>query len=187
MRRLSKKSPVSACGGCNVVFYCGTAHQSHDRKEHRATCTKIKATREKLGYEEATLWARPGDFMLPAGAFTNGVGNFWGILDTRDNMRTRFAAADALLKVDNDIVVVKDSLDHFMDILRLCRSDNLSLREIVPGLLLRLDREQEFYDFIKLWTTTDDEVTIMDYTARAIQHCLISTPAVPMPLSPSKI
>lgn len=37
--------------------------------------------------------------------------------------------------------------------LRLCRSDNLGVRDLVPPLLIRLNRDQECYDFIKWWLT----------------------------------
>lgn len=36
-----------------------------------------------------------------------------------------------------------------LEMLRLCRGDNLSVRSQVPGLYLRLGRDQEAYDFIK--------------------------------------
>ncbi|KAI1409223.1 hypothetical protein F5Y13DRAFT_170482, partial [Hypoxylon sp. FL1857] len=71
-------------------------------------------------------------------------------------MTARFAAADALLQI-NTIKAVEKALAHFQDMLRLCRSDNLGIRDIVPGLLLRLGREQECYDFLKWWAVVDDE------------------------------
>ncbi|KAK3361507.1 hypothetical protein B0T24DRAFT_641736 [Lasiosphaeria ovina] len=151
------KDGLLVCGGCKVVHYCGAAHQADHRPTHKSACVAIKKTRAKLEQEEATLRANPGDnFSMPADVFNNGVGEFWGILDTRDYMRARFAAADALLQVQT-VSAVEKALAHFTDMLRLCRSDNLSVRDIVPGLLLRLGREQECYDFIKWWATIDDE------------------------------
>jgi ribonuclease HI len=80
-------------------------------------------------------------------------------------MRARFHAADALLKVDN-ADAIEQALDHYTDMLRLCRTDNLGVRDIVPGLLLRLGREQECYDFIKWWATValDDNYDWSDTT-----------------------
>jgi hypothetical protein len=43
--------------------------------------------------------------------------------------------------------------------LRLCRSDDLGVRDIIPDLLLRLGREQECYNFIKWWATADPNGT----------------------------
>ncbi|KAJ9145311.1 Ribonuclease H [Pleurostoma richardsiae] len=71
-------------------------------------------------------------------------------------MRARFAVADALLKVDT-VRALEDALGHFNDMLRLCRSDNMGVRDIIPHILLRLGREQECYDFLKWWTIIDDE------------------------------
>jgi ribonuclease HI len=67
-------------------------------------------------------------------------------------MRARFAAASALLEVGTKRAV-EDALDHFSDMLRLCRTDNLGMRDIIPALLLRLGRDQECYDFLKWWAT----------------------------------
>ncbi|KAI0454315.1 hypothetical protein F5B21DRAFT_240231 [Xylaria acuta] len=144
------------CSGCNVVRYCSADHQKKHRPEHKAACTSIIKSRAKLEKEEATLRAHPGDILLPSNIFENGVGRFWGLTETRDYMRARFAAADALLQIDT-IKAVEKALAHFQDMLRLCRSDNLGVRDIVPGLLLRLGREQECYDFLKWWAVADDE------------------------------
>ncbi|KAI0517035.1 hypothetical protein F5B22DRAFT_144379 [Xylaria bambusicola] len=144
------------CGGCKVVQYCGTAHQKQHRPEHKAACASIVKSREKLEKEEATLRAQPGDILMPSDVFETGVGGFWGILGTRAYMRARFAAADALLQI-NSIKAVEKALAHYQDMLRLCRSDNLGARDIVPGLLLRLGREQECYDFLKWWGVVDPD------------------------------
>lgn len=44
-------------------------------------------------------------------------------------------------------------LDHLLDMRRLCRSDDLGVRDTVPGLFLRLRRDQEAYDFMKWYAT----------------------------------
>ncbi|KAL2132138.1 hypothetical protein VTI74DRAFT_4144 [Chaetomium olivicolor] len=154
---LQKSCPLCAsasgllrCGGCKVVSYCGPAHQSAHRSKHKAVCDAIKKTRQALEREEAALRASSGN------PFETGVGNFWGIFSTRDYMKARFAAADALLKVDT-VTAVEKALEHFSDMLHLCRADNLGVRDVIPGLLLRLGREQECYDFLKWFATVDDK------------------------------
>lgn len=68
-------------------------------------------------------------------------------------MRARFALVEALLKIKTYAAV--DSADaHLMDMLRLCRGDNMGVRDLVPALKLRLGRDQESYDFCKWWATT---------------------------------
>ncbi len=154
--KLRPQTQLLLCSGCKVVHYCGADHQKEHRPKHKAACTSISKSREKLEKEEATLRAHPGDILTPSNIFENGVGRFWGLIETRSYMRARFAAADALLRIDT-ITAVEKALAHFQDMLQLCRSDNLGVRDIVPGLLLRLGREQECYDFLKWWAIIDDE------------------------------
>jgi hypothetical protein len=71
---------------------------------------------------------------------------------TRDYMRARMDLVTALLKI-NTRDAVSASLEHLLDMLRLCRGDNLGVRDIVPGLYLRLRRDQECYDFLKWYGT----------------------------------
>jgi ribonuclease HI len=69
-------------------------------------------------------------------------------------MQARFFAADALIKLGTTAAVEK-ALEHLTDMLRLCRGDNMGVRDIVPALMLRLGREQECYDFLKWWAVAD--------------------------------
>ncbi|TLD28528.1 hypothetical protein PspLS_04224 [Pyricularia sp. CBS 133598] len=140
-----KATGLLFCAGCRVVHYCGRTHQEDHRPTHKAACNAIKKTNMALEKEEAILRS------VMADVFDTQVGHFWGIVETRDYMMTRFTAARALLKVNN-IDAVEEALNHFKDMLRLCRSDNLGVRDIVPFLYLRLDQEQECYDFLKSWT-----------------------------------
>lgn len=78
------------------------------------------------------------------------MGHFWGLHHTRPYMRARFALVEALLKVKS-YDAASAALDHLMDCLRLCRSDNMGVRQLIPALLVRLGREQECYDFVKWW------------------------------------
>ena len=105
--------------------------------------------------EEQTLRNHPGDFMMPEDPFTNGVGHFWGLFETRDYMRARFALVEAMAKVNN-AESVEAQFDHLMDVLRLCRGDNMGVRDLVPALMLRLNKDQECYDFIKWWVVVSE-------------------------------
>lgn len=153
-----RRDNLSRCGGCKVVSYCGRDHQASDRPQHKAFCNKMKKAQAKLDEEEVTLRAHPGDWMLPANPLESegAIGHFWGLVDTRDYMRARYGVVDAQLKF-NTRQAVETALDHMLDMLRLCRSDNMGLRDIVPALFLRLTRDQECYDFCKWWETTGSE------------------------------
>ncbi|CAP92155.1 Pc13g10860 [Penicillium rubens Wisconsin 54-1255] len=89
----------------------------------------------------------------PDDDFTYGVGRFWKILPTRPYMNARLDYRAALTFVCN-VESVQAQLDTLMENLRLCRGDNIGSRDLVPGLMIRLDRDQECYDFLKWWATS---------------------------------
>lgn len=138
------------------MVYCSRDHQVADRTSHKGACNKVKKCREHYDHEEQALRAHPGDSMMQADPFTNSVGHFWGIWETRKYMRARYALVEAILKI-NTFVAVKSALDHLMDMLRLCRGDNMGVRDRVPSLLLRLDEDQKCYDFVKWYETSGQD------------------------------
>ncbi|KAF9535243.1 hypothetical protein CPB83DRAFT_872246 [Crepidotus variabilis] len=133
------------CSNCKVVRYCRQEHQTADWPNHKAICNKIKRSRRKTEEEET---ASPDGFMSSMNPFEISVGYFWGIHETRPYMRARMDLVTQLLQV-NTLVSVASCLEHLRDMLRLCRGDNLGVRDIIPGLYLRLNRDQECYDFLK--------------------------------------
>lgn len=141
------------------MFYCGRDHQTLDwNEDHKAICSSVKKTKTKLTREIETLNNMPGDFAFPEKPFENAVGHFWGIIDTRTYMRARYAHIEAILKVSNR-TAVQSALDHLLDMLRLNRGDNMGIRSLVPALFLRLDRDQECYDFLKWWYLSNNDET----------------------------
>jgi hypothetical protein len=141
------------CAGCHAVRYCSREHQTSDWNAHKRFCTPIKRAAAKLAREEQRLREWPeDDFMTPTPVFEEGEGHFWGIFETRDYMRARI---DLQLKLSfvHTRESVESQLAHLRDMLRLCRSDNLGVRDIVPGIYLRLHRDQECYDFMKWYAT----------------------------------
>ncbi|KAI2628209.1 hypothetical protein GGS21DRAFT_528265 [Xylaria nigripes] len=149
-------SKLLRCTGCHAFRYCSREHQVAHRPEHKSACTKIKRGRAKLADEDYAVRNAQEDFLTPANAFETDVGHFWGILNTRDYMRARFTLAKSLLMLGT-LDGVSEALEHLLDMLRLCRGDNMGLRSIVPAIMLRLDLDQECYDFIKWWATCDPD------------------------------
>lgn len=149
------KATLSRCAACKTAFYCGREHQVSDRPEHKRACNAIKRAQAALESQEAELRSMPGDFMTPSGAtiFEEHAGHFWGIYETRPYMQARYALVEALLKVKTH-AAVEAALNHLLDMLRLCRGDNMGVRDLVPSLFLRLGRDEECYDFLKWWATT---------------------------------
>lgn len=151
-----KTDSLLRCSGCQAVYYCNRDHQTSDRNAHKRGCTVARKARAKYHEEEQKLRDTPGDMFLPENVFENGIGQFWGIFETRPYMRARYGAADALLLNFGSfpkarVGAVETALDHMLDMFRLCRSDNLGLRSIVPSLYVTLDRDQEAYDFMRWW------------------------------------
>lgn len=137
-----------------MIQYCSKEHQAAHWAEHKSTCTAIRKLHIKLEREEQVLRATPNDgFMQNGNPFITGVGHFWGLVHTQDYMRARYRLVEAILKVKT-LDAVESALDHLLDILRLCRGDNMGVRSHVPALLLRLGKDQECYDFVKWWATT---------------------------------
>lgn len=153
------RSTLLRCGGCQVVFYCGGDHQKLDWDRHKDHCLPLKKVRTRFIKEEAALRSHPGDgFMLPPRVFEDHAGHFWGILGTRDYMMRRYEFVGTMLELfPGYLVAVQTAVDHIMDMLRLNRSDNMGLRNLVPAQLLRLGRDQDAYDFVKWWATCDPD------------------------------
>ena len=68
--------------------------------------------------EEAKLRANPGDLFTPPNLFEEHAGEFWGIMETRDYMRARYALAEALLKTKT-YAGAEAAHGHYMDMLLL--------------------------------------------------------------------
>ncbi|TPX10052.1 uncharacterized protein E0L32_001249 [Thyridium curvatum] len=142
----NKTDKLLPCEGCKLVHYCGAAHQKEHQVEHKKACDAINKSRQVFQNEEAEILAPDNDSYFDV---------FCGFR-TQAYIRARNAVADALLKI-NTSYAVEAALEHLQEMSRLCPGVNLGQRDIIPFLLLRLDREQECYDFIKWWTIIDDK------------------------------
>ena len=149
-------SSLSRCSACKVTFYCSREHQATDRYSHKKHCNAIKKAQKTLDAEEIRLCNIQGDFMTPDRLFEDHVGHFWGIMETRHYMRKRFGLVEALLKIDTYAAVIA-AHDHLMDMLRLCRSDNMGVRSHLAPLKLRLGRDQECHDFCLWWAKVGED------------------------------
>lgn len=156
-----QRDQLSRCSACQAVYYCSREHQASDRADHKEACGAVKKARLRLEREEKKLRDSPGDMFTPANLFENGVGHFWGIHETRPYMRSRYGLVDALLlnfgQAGGRLDAAQVALDHLLDMLRLCRGDNMGVRDIVPSLYIRLGNDQGAYDFVKWYATTGSE------------------------------
>lgn len=131
------------------MVYCGVEHQTAHRQEHKSACSAIRRCRVAMEKDEQALRA------LSDNPYTYGVGNFWKILETRPYMRSRIALCNTMSNVRN-VESLEAQLDLLMENLWLCRGDNMGSRDAIPGLMIRLQWDQECYDFLKWWATTGE-------------------------------
>ncbi|KAI5456233.1 hypothetical protein BGZ63DRAFT_417990 [Mariannaea sp. PMI_226] len=156
-----QRDGLISCSGCHAVFYCETDHQASHQANHRSKCLMTRMARSQLEREEYQVRRMPDGSSNAENPFETGVGQFWAITETRPYMRARFQFADGLLRdfafVGGCADVVQMALDHFLDMVRLCRDDNMGIRHMIPALFIRLGKDQEAYDFIKWYGTSSKE------------------------------
>ncbi|EME83909.1 uncharacterized protein MYCFIDRAFT_119762, partial [Pseudocercospora fijiensis CIRAD86] len=146
------------CAGCKVVRYCSKEHQTEDWPRHKVQCVTVKKARSAMDREERKLRQEPDqpDPFRNGDPFETDVGHFWGIIETRSYMRAKYGYLDGLRKVKTK-EAVQAALDQANDCLRLCRGDNMGVRDMVPALMIRLGKDQQAYDFLKWYCTTGEE------------------------------
>lgn len=133
---------ILRCQSCKVMYYCGQEHQIIDRPVHKQSCGLIKKYNKNIMSLQRKM---PPDF--------EGLIS----VDRIVNQECIFLNDDALIK---ELVKIKTfdavekALNHGMEVLRHHRINHLDLKYMVPVLLLRLNREQECYDFVKWYATT---------------------------------
>ncbi|OWZ12606.1 hypothetical protein PHMEG_00014197 [Phytophthora megakarya] len=112
--------------------------------------------RDRMEEEAADIRNAEENDWTPANAFDTSVGHFWGIHSTRPYMRAKFEVIRALSTIASR-AAIQAALVEAMDCMRLCRSDNLGIREVIPTLHLLLDEYQEAYDFMKWYITSGED------------------------------
>jgi tetratricopeptide (TPR) repeat protein len=101
----------------------------------------------KTPEEAINLYAKgvaAGERAIGPETFEDGVGHFWGILETRPYMRARHGLAMTLWQVG----CRTEAVDHFRDMLRLCPGDNMGLRYLLAGWLLEIDDRSGLDDLL---------------------------------------
>lgn len=136
-----------------VVRYCSAAHQALDRNRHEKGCEIVKNTRRILDMEHEIFRCELADASTSESIFGDDVGYLW-----TDYMNARYDMMHSLLEEfgapSGNIEAVNEALDNLLDMLRHPRRQYMVVEDIVPHLYLRLNRDQEAYDFLKWYATT---------------------------------
>jgi hypothetical protein len=138
-------APLRKCSRCKAVQYCSQEHQRADFKAHKAVCKRIETHRQRMAEGVEQFWG--------ADTFETQVGHFWELVDTRAYMQAKMGLLRELSTI-NSRLAIESALAEAMDCHRLCRRDNLGIRDVTPMLMLMLGQFQEAYDFIKWYTTS---------------------------------
>ena len=145
-----KEGCGSKCGRCKSVVYCTRTCQQESWKKHKVLCKKVEkqydtVEGESLSLLQVRIWND-----VEMNAFEDCQGDFWGMHESRDYMRARYALINTLLQMEYTMAY-ELALEHLLDMCWLCRSDNMGLRDVVPHVMLQLGQIQEAYDFQKWW------------------------------------
>ncbi|KAI9324377.1 hypothetical protein DFJ73DRAFT_605689, partial [Zopfochytrium polystomum] len=130
------------CGDCRVAFYCSQQHQGrrldhHHHNHHHWRQPKLAA--ETCPSRRAP--PTPGENL-----FETQVGTLWGILESRNYKRAR------VVRPRHGVRRLRQPRHHRRGMRphsRLPPPVRLGSREVLPHLLLRLNRDQQCYDFIR--------------------------------------
>ncbi|KAH7256172.1 hypothetical protein BKA59DRAFT_521450 [Fusarium tricinctum] len=141
------------CTDCMVARYCSAAHEALDRNRHKKGCKIVKNTRRILDMEHDILRCELADASTSESIFGDDLGYLWC-----DYMNARYDMVYSLLQeFGTNVEAVNEALDNLVDMLRLPRRQYMVVQNIVPHLYLRLNRDQEAYDFLKWYATTVTE------------------------------
>lgn len=144
----------STCTGCRAVKYCGkNCQELHWRRDHKASCQKVRRTAKQLEAEKKLLQNSEGgiDYFSDPRA----QGRFFTLPETRRYLASLDAHADAFAVFQTThgwAQVLRLNFEH----LRLHRSDKKNFRKDMACIMLFLGLEQLAYDFMRFWATVGD-------------------------------
>jgi hypothetical protein len=137
---------VTVCKGCLILHHCGPAHQKVDWPNHKTLCKATKTNRERvwkaMEHIKHSVEDSGGD---PRAYFQSSP------VEVEAYLHYRYVYARTLIKPNTRSGVIQ-GLDCCLEVAKLDsknKQNGPSAREFVPGLLLRLGRDQECYDFLK--------------------------------------
>lgn len=101
---------------------------------------------------------KAGERALGAEAFTEGAGDFWGVIETRPYMRAREGLAQSLWVLGER----QQAIEHYTDMLRLNPNDNQGIRYVLATCLLKEGADEALGKLLAQYE--DDAAAVWMYT-----------------------
>lgn len=130
------------CGHCRPFTYCCKDHFLRDRASHGEFCDLIEESRLRVKELKHELVADNED------PFHNHLGHFWGFPKTKDFLLELSKLVELHEPIKHRTAVVRQLVFAF-HIMYMGGTDDLDFRFKVPALMMRINRDQECYDFMK--------------------------------------
>lgn len=137
---------VTACTGCRVLHYCGTARQKTHWPGHKRVCKAIKTSTEQV-------WMAMADIKRGLDAAGGDVRSYFASNppEAEAHIHFRYILGRNLTKAGTK-ASVEEGLRSSLEVDKLCASKreiNDTAGDFIPGLYLRLGREKKCLAFIK--------------------------------------
>lgn len=155
------------CSRCKVARYCSVNCQRQDFKNHLPDCREVNNLSNQIESEAQSLRVHNNWFGQIEDLFDTQVGNFWGIVESRDYCRARHKLFTKLSEIAHFYEVrplLETVLGHQLELLRLNMSDNMGIRDLVPFTLLSLNRDDDCHAFIKHWVPIYEDGNVEIYS-----------------------
>ncbi|EGG03593.1 uncharacterized protein MELLADRAFT_117274 [Melampsora larici-populina 98AG31] len=140
--RCPSNQDLKSCTGCKVQQYCSETHQREDWTNHKKDCKSIKKSRMRL---EEAIQEHPNDPSFntaPLSLRSTYITYRSNLIDSLMKIHTKDSVSEAL---EHGMIIVKSSTG----IIGLDPVETIETRDLVPFLMIRLEQDQEAYDYVR--------------------------------------
>jgi hypothetical protein len=130
------------CGDCRAISYCSPEHAQLDESSHKEACSNIYESSQRVEILRQQLVSR-----IPS-PFRHNIGQFWAMPETSVYLQEMSNLVELLGSIIHRTAVER-RLVYAFHVMYFGGSDRQSFRFRVPALMMRINRDQECYDFMK--------------------------------------
>ncbi|PYH94324.1 hypothetical protein BO71DRAFT_430056 [Aspergillus ellipticus CBS 707.79] len=143
------KANLKFCGACKTVVYCSRDHQLKHYNAHKTACYLVAESRERYWFELEQITGDCGGPANLANLIKIFGADYLVIHFYLNGFTNSCRSLVRALRLINNRRSVKEQLRHCMDMLEVMRADETGLRFHVPSLMIRLNKDQQCFDFMK--------------------------------------